>query len=281
MANVDKAAGCQAVRQAAQWVAASGREIAGDAKTVRAAGLRCAQFETLAELARHAGLLLVFGGDGTILQVARETSAARAPVLGVNVGRLGFLTAVSIAELEGVLERIWQGRFEIEARLLLEARGQCLGKPLSALALNDIVVSHGAVSRLGELEVAVDGQPLTCYRGDGLIISSPTGSTAYSLSAGGPILAPSAAALLITPICPHTLTNRSIVISSHSQVEIKLVSRNVATIVSADGLVQGGLGLEESILVRRSRRALRLLRPGGDSFFDTVRKKLHWRGSNV
>jgi NAD+ kinase len=223
----------------------------------------------------------VFGGDGTILQVARETSAARAPVLGVNVGRLGFLTAVSIAELEGVLERIWQGRFEIEARFLLEARGQCLGKPLSALALNDIVVSHGAVSRLVELEVAVDGQPLTCYRGDGLIISSPTGSTAYSLSAGGPILAPSADALLITPICPHTLTNRSIVISSHSQVEIKLVSRNVETIVSADGLVQGGLGLEESILVRRSRRALRLLRPGGDSFFDTVRKKLHWRGSNV
>lgn len=281
MANVEKAAGCQAVRMAAQWVAASGRHVAGDARTVRALGLGCAECASQAELARQSDLLLVFGGDGTILQVARETYGTSALVLGVNVGRLGFLTAVPITDLESVLQKVWRGEYAVESRFMLQAEGRRAGKAFCAIALNDIVVSHGAVSRLIELDVAVDDQPLTRYRSDGLIVSSPTGSTAYSLSAGGPILAPDADVLLITPICPHTLTNRSIVLSSRSRIEIKLVSRNVETIVSADGLVQTGLCPDEALVVRRSRRPLRLLHPGNGSFFETVRQKLHWRGSNV
>ena len=281
IANLDKGSSRQAVKQAAELITRADRQIASSAAIAHIAGHGCQTFDSPAILARETDLLLVFGGDGTILQVARDIDGARTPILGINVGHLGFLTAVSIEDFPQALQKVWDGDYFIEPRSMIQAAGKCQDRPVVTAALNDIVISHGAVSRLIELQVSVDNEPLTCYRGDGLIISSPTGSTAYSLSAGGPIITPDANVLVITPICPHTLTNRSVVISAKSTIEIKLVSEKVDTIVSADGQVQSPLAAGESITVRRSRRFINMLHPSGSSFFETVRRKLQWRGSYV
>ncbi len=148
-------------------------------------------------------------------------------------------------------------------------------------ALNDIVISHGAVSRLIELDVSVNDKPLTRYRGDGLIVSSPTGSTAYSLSAGGPIISPGADVFAITPICAHALSNRPVIISLSSVVRIELFSREMDTIVAADGQIQANLTAGDAVTIRRSRRRVRLLHLDDSSFFSTIRQKLHWSGSSV
>lgn len=266
---------------AAELIAQAGREVASETATAEMANLHGLRVKSVAALARQSDLLLVFGGDGTILQVARDMAGASAPILGINVGRLGFLAAISFTDLPDALQKIWKNDFIIEQRALMRASGQCLGKPVVCHALNDVVISHGAVSRLIELDVSVNGQQLTRYRGDGLIISSPTGSTAYSLSAGGPIITPDADVLAITPICPHALSNRSVVVSSKSLVEVKLVSQRIETIVSTDGHAQTGLGAGEIVTVQKARRSLNLLHPGETSFFETLRRKLHWRGSYV
>ena len=216
-----------------------------------------------------------------MLRVVREIDGALTPILGVNVGRLGFLTAVPSKEMPVALDKIWQNDFDIESRPLLEAHGESGGKEISLCALNDIVISRGAAPRMIEVEVTVNGQVLTCYRCDGLIISSPTGSTAYSLSAGGAIVSPDAEVFAITPICPHALSNRSVIISANSTVCVKVISKKVETTVTADGQVQADLRAGDVITIRRSRRAAQLLHPGGSSFFDTLRRKLHWSGSNV
>jgi NAD+ kinase len=281
LANVGKPASRQAVRTAVGLIQRAGREVAFDAATVEFCGLKHPSQPSAAALAKSVDLLLVFGGDGTILQVVRDIQGAATPILGVNVGRLGFLTAVPFQQLSRVLEQVWAGDYEMETRPLMQASGECRASGVATVALNDIVISHGTVSRLIELEVCVNRQLVTCYRGDGLIVSSPTGSTAYSLSAGGPIISPEAAVLVITPICPHTLTNRSVVVSAQAAIQVRLVSENVETIVSADGQVQTPMSPGDVICISRSRRAMRLLHPGGVSFFETVRKKLQWRGSSV
>jgi NAD+ kinase len=216
-----------------------------------------------------------------MLHVVRETQGSGTPILGINVGRLGFLTAVSSNDLPDALEKIWHEDFVVESRPLIEAAGRCEGKAIQMCALNDIVISHGAVSRVIELDVHVDNQPLTRYRGDGLIVSSPTGSTAYSLSAGGPIISPEAQVFAITPICAHAVSHRSVIVSSNSAVQVKLLSRELETIIAADGQLQATLRADDAITIRRSRRLARLLHLGGSSFFATVRQKLHWSGSSV
>lgn len=281
IANPGKATSGKAVRHAAELIGKAGREVALDPATAGLVKVKAPVFDTPAALAKACDLLMVFGGDGTILQVVREMDGASTPILGINVGRLGFLTAVPFENLSEALEKIWRNDFEIERRPLMEVRGQCHVKGIATHALNDIVISHGAVSRLIELEVCVNNKPVTCYRGDGLIVSSPTGSTAYSLSAGGPIISPDADVLAITPICPHTLTNRSVVISANSIIQVRLVSETVETIVSADGQVQTPMAAGDVISISRSRRSMFLLQPGGMSFFQTVRQKLQWRGSYV
>jgi len=281
IANFEKAASRAVVLRAAALIARSGRTVIAEYQTARMAGLRCPTFPGSAALAREAGLLLVFGGDGTMLQVVHDIHGLDTPILGINVGRLGFLTAVTSNDLPDALQKIWRKDFVIESRPLIEAAGQCQGKPIHMSAFNDIVISHGAVSRVIELEVSVDDQPLTHYRGDGLIVSSPTGSTAYSLSAGGPIISPEAAVFAITPICPHAISNRSVIISSDSTVRVKLLSRQMETIIAADGQLHATLGEDDAITIRRSRRAAKLLRLGDTSFFAAVRQKLHWSGSSV
>lgn len=281
LANISKPASRKAVRAAASLIKRAGHAVALDAPTAKLSGLKYPSYQTADELAAKVDLLLVFGGDGTMLQVVRDLQGAATPILGVNVGRLGFLTAVPFKELAAVLAQVWKGDYDIETRPLMQASGECRATGVATFAMNDIVISHGAVSRLIELEVCVNKQFLTCYRGDGLIVSSPTGSTAYSLSAGGPIISPDADVLAITPICPHTLTNRSVVVSAASAIQVRLISKNVETIVSADGQVQTPMSTGDVVCISRSRRSMRLLHPGGVSFFETVRKKLQWRGSSV
>jgi NAD+ kinase len=279
--NPEKVSGAAAVKRAAELVGAAGRTLFSDRATARLANLESSVCPEAAALARAVDLLLVLGGDGTMLRVAREIAGSPTPMLGVNIGGLGFLTAVPSDELERALELVWRGEFKFEKRALLEATGSGHGRHLRQTALNDVVISRGHVSRLIELEVSVDGEPLTRYRCDGLIISSPTGSTAYSLAAGGALVFPTAEVFSITPICPHTLSNRSLILPLTSAIRVKVISPKAATILSADGEVVSEMDHGDEVVVRRSRRAVRLMHLADSSFFEALRRKLHWRGANV
>jgi len=281
IANAEKVNCRVAVQKAAALIAEAGRSVASDKATADLAGLKVPVSPDARQLRRQADLILVFGGDGTMLRVAREVAGSNTPILGINVGGLGFLTAVSSAQLAEALAAVWSGRFAMEPRSLIEASGQIQGSTVHQIALNDFVVSRGTVPRLIELEVTVDDAVLTRYRCDGLIVSSPTGSTAYSLAAGGAIVSPNAEVFTLTPICPHTLSNRSVIVNLNSVVQVKVLSQRVETILSADGQEQTQLAAGDTVTIRRSQRNVRLVRLAGNSFFETLRKKLHWSGSTV
>jgi len=281
LANSGKLSSRALVQSAARLIQRSGRKLFCDQATASLAGLRCPALENAAALAREVDLLLVFGGDGTMLRVARDAAGSKTPILGVKVGGLGFLTAVQGPQLGAALKQIWAGEYLLESRPLVEATGSAQGKPIRELALNDFVISRGATSRLIELAVTVDAEELTRYRCDGLILSSPTGSTAYSLAAGGAIVSPQAEVMTITPICPHTLSNRSVIVPMDAVVQVTVLSERVDTILTADGQVQLPLSTGDFVQVRKSRFAARLLRLRGSSFYRTLRQKLHWSGSHV
>src|SRR5215469_731469 len=240
------------IRKAARLVERSGRKalVDGDA----------------ASLAREADLLLVFGGDGTMLQAARDIDGAKTPLLGINIGGLGFLTAVSSKDLPKALQQIWKGEFQYEARALIEVSGRWNGKIVRQSALNDIVVSRGALSRLISLDVSVNGEHITRYRCDGLIVSSPTGSTAYSLAAGGAVVLPTAEIFALTPICPHALSNRSIILPLNSTIRIRAMNPAPSTLLSVDGEVVAELDADTEVTVRRSSNILRLVHLADSSF---------------
>lgn len=279
--NPDKPELGESVRRALRLIERSGRRAFCDAATARAAGLQDAPRPDLPALGREADLLLVFGGDGTMLNTARAVAGAPVPILGINLGGLGFLTAVPASELEAELLHVWRGEFSLEQRPLIEARGVCNGQPVRVCALNDFVVSRGETARLIELEVSVDGETLTRYRCDGLVVSSPTGSTAYSLAAGGPVVSPSAEVFTLTPICPHTLTNRPVIVSLASTLAVRACNRKPLTILCADGQIMHNLAAGDVVEICRSRKAVTLMRLPGASFFETLRRKLHWRGASV
>ncbi len=279
--NAEKAACSGVIRQAARLVAAGGRELYLDPLTAQWAAMKAGGAPDVASLARKVDLLLVFGGDGTMLRAAREIAGCQTPLLGVNIGSLGFLTAVSSDELGAALQQVWKGEFTYESRALLEATGRCEGGPLAQRALNDFVITRGIASRLIELEVRIDGDPLTRYRCDGLIVSSPTGSTAYSLAAGGAVVFPTAEVLELTPICPHTLSNRSLIVPLTASIEVCVGSEKPETILSADGQVVTELAFGDLLKFVRSRRSVRLMHLAGSSFCQTLRRKLHWRGATI
>jgi NAD+ kinase len=281
LGNSEKASCGETVRRAARLIRGAGRRVFADAVTAQLAGLRSGICQDAATLARAVDLLLVFGGDGTMLRVAREIAGSRTPVLGINMGGLGFLTAVPSAELARALKHVWNGKFKFESRVLLRAAGRCNGQQVDQTALNDVVISRGIASRLIEMDVRVDGDPLTRYRCDGLIISSPTGSTAYSLAAGGAVVFPTAEVLALTPICPHTLSNRSLILPVAATIEVKVISRKPSTILSADGQVVSELTTDDVITICRSQRTVRLMHLAGSSFCETLRRKLHWRGATL
>lgn len=263
VANPEKDACQDLIREAIALIQKSGRTAVLDNDT--------------AKLAESADLLMVFGGDGTMLRVAREIAGSNTPIVGINTGALGFLTDVQAHQLSLALEQIWAGKTQLETRPLIEANGPSFTK----LALNDFVITRGALPRLIELEVSVNGDALTRYRCDGLIVCSPTGSTAYSLAAGGAVISPDAEVFAITPICPHTLSNRSVIVSMNSSIVVKALSPRVETILSADGQPPTTLSAGDETTIRRSRYNIRLLHLAGSSFFDTLRRKLNWRGTNV
>jgi len=279
--NSEKISCADAVKRAARLVRAAGRAVFSDGATARLANLKGPVYPEAAALARQVDLLIVLGGDGTMLRVARDIAGSPTPMLGINIGGLGFLTAVPSDELERALKLVWRGEFKFEKRALIEATGNCHGRQIQETALNDVVISRGIVSRLIELEVSVDRDPLTRYRCDGLIVSSPTGSTAYSLAAGGALVFPTADVFSITPICPHTLSNRSLILPLTSAIRIKAVSPKAATILSCDGEVVSEMDCGDEVNVRRSRRTVRLMNLADSSFFEALRRKLHWRGANV
>lgn len=279
--NSEKISCAGVIGEAARFIKAAGRRVYSDADTARMVRLQGNLCADTAELAREVDMLLVFGGDGTMLRVARDIAGSQTPILGINIGNLGFLTAVPSDGLAPALRQVWNGEFKFEPRALIEADIHCDGKPIRHSALNDLVISRGIASKLIELHVSVDGEALTRYRCDGLIISSPTGSTAYSLAAGGAVVYPTAEVFQITPICAHTLSNRSLVLPLTSTISVKVVSPKPATVLSADGQLVTELSSSDEVSIRRSRRTVRLMHLEGSSFFETLRLKLHWRGTNL
>ncbi len=223
-------------------------------------------------------LSIVIGGDGTFLNVARLRAGRRAPILGVNLGRRGFLTDVSVDEIEASLQLVIQGRYTIEMRSLLVCDIVINKNTIStATALNDIVVHKSNSGRLIDLDIHADGDFVTQLRADGVIVATPTGATAYALSAGGPILHPKLNALEIVPISPHTLTQRPIVFSDSSQISIKathLTTGNAEVVL--DGHIHAELDGTETVAVRRSKNQVSMVRTPGHSYFNTLRQKLTW-----
>ena len=281
MANLDKPFCERAVPQAVGCIQRLGGVVVVDQATAGLVRGPVAALPDAAAVARAVDVLLVFGGDGTMLRAGRETAGSGTPIFGINTGHLGFLTGANLRQLPQAIEQLAAGLFRVVNRAVIEARGDVAGRPFELLALNDVVVSRGASSRVVELEVLVNGELLTRYRADGLIISTPTGSTAYSLSAGGAIVSPDAEVFALTPICPHTLSNRSVIVSLKSKLQIRVLNDKPATILSADGQVVQELAGGVEVTVRRSRRRVKLVQLDGQSFFGTLRAKLHWSGSAV
>jgi NAD+ kinase len=281
VANTEKTSCRNLVQKAAALIEAASRRVICDAATAHLAEMNGPSCPDVAGLTRAVDLLMVFGGDGTLLRVAREAAGSQTPILGINAGGLGFLTDVPSDQLPLALKQIWAGEAILETRPLIEASVGAQGQPVSSLALNDFVVTRGAAPRLIELEVSVDDEVLTHYRCDGLIVCSPTGSTAYSLAAGGSVVNPSAEVFTLTPICPHALSNRSVIVSLHSVVRVKVLSKRVEVILTGDGQITTPLAAGDVVAVRKSRQTIRLLHLAGSSFFETLRRKLNWSGSSV
>ena len=222
-------------------------------------------------------MVLVLGGDGTLLSVARLLEGTDQPILGINLGSLGFLTELGLDELFGSLERVLEGEYTIETRVRLEASHHREGEQIGHYqVLNDVVINKGALARIIDLEAYVDDQKVTNYQADGLIISTPTGSTAYSLAAGGPIIEPTLDVIVISPICPHTLTNRPLVIPGGSRVELCLRSDSGAVFLTLDGQEGKRLNQGDCVRVRASDKKVHLMRTGARNFYDVLSTKLHW-----
>lgn len=222
-------------------------------------------------------LVIVFGGDGTLLSAARAIAGRDIPLFAVNLGGLGFLTAIKIDELYPQLERALGGDFRIERRRMLHCELHRDGHPLAEYdALNDVVLTKAEIARMIDLEVQVNGRFVCVYRADGLIVATPTGSTAYSLSAGGPIVYPTVSALALTPICPHTLTNRPVILHDECVIEVINRSDDSVTYFTVDGQVGGLLKYGDTVLCRRSDHSISLVQPPEMTFFDVLREKLKW-----
>ncbi len=232
------------------------------------------------ELVRRVDLIVVLGGDGTLLGIARKVGKRETPILGINLGGLGFLTEASIGEAKQALERVLDGDFETDRRITLEAE-VCRGSGSDArivqrfLAVNDVVFNRGPTSGLLQLEVTAEGERFCEYRADGLIISTPTGSTAYALSAGGPIVYPSLGVLVLAPICPHTLSNRPVVLPDSFEIEVRVKSSDHDSTLIIDGQEPAQLGPEVCVKIRRGRYVVVLIR-SAHPYFEIWRDKLRW-----
>jgi NAD+ kinase len=265
-----------ALEDIAQFLASSGCEVVLDEATAANNAISGYPVLDVAGIGRECDLGLVVGGDGTMLGIGRQLAKFDVPLIGINQGRLGFITDIPLDSYRATLTPMLRGEYEEDQRSLIQAQvmrdGACV---FDALAMNDVVVNRGATSGMVELRVEVDGHFVSNQRADGLIVASPTGSTAYALSAGGPLLHPSIHGFVLVPIAPHTLSNRPIVLSDAAEIAIEVVSGRDASanfdMQSLASLLHG-----DRIIVRRSEHCVRFLHPRGWSYFDTLRGKLHW-----
>ncbi len=222
-------------------------------------------------------LILVLGGDGTLLSAARLPEAHKVPILGVNLGSLGFLTEVSLPDIYPTLRRVLDEQFCLDKRMMLRTSVSRKGKKIGRFCnLNEIAINKGALGRIISLEIHINGAYVNTFLADGLIISTPTGSSAYNLSAGGPIIHPSMEALVLTPICPHTLTNRPIVIPGNLRVSIKLISEDSDVYLTCDGQEGFYLEYQDAVVVTKSEHTIKLIQPFNKDYYYVLRSKLNW-----
>ena len=265
-----------ALEDIGQFLASSGCDVVVERVTAASAGITGYPTLDVAAIGEQCDLGLVVGGDGTMLGIGRQLAKFGVPLIGINQGRLGFITDIPLDSYRATLTPMLRGEFEEDQRSLIQAQVMRNGASVfDALAMNDVVVNRGATSGMVELRVEVDGHFVSKQRADGLIVASPTGSTAYSLSAGGPLLHPSIHGFVLVPIAPHTLSNRPIVLADAAEIAIEVVSGRDASanfdMQSLASLLHG-----DRIIVRRSEHSVRFLHPRGWSYFDTLRGKLHW-----
>ncbi len=229
------------------------------------------------QLAASVDLIVVLGGDGTMIATARLLDNRDVPVIGINYGNLGYLTEVSVEEMTGALDAALAGDYQLDRRMMLTAemtRGS--EQLLRNRVLNDVVISKSALARIIEIETWLDGQFVNCFRADGLIVSTPTGSTAYNLSAGGPVIYPSMNAIVITPICPHTLSNRPIVVPDDAEVELILKTAKEEVALTLDGQVGYPMEKDDRVVITKSRTTFNLVQPINRNYFEVLRGKLRW-----
>jgi NAD+ kinase len=265
-----------ALEDVAQFVSSRGCEVVLERETASASGISGYTSLDVPDIGEHCDLVLVLGGDGTMLGIGRQIARFGVPLIGINQGRLGFITDIPLDRFRDALGPMLAGQYEEDHRSMMQASvlrdGECV---FEAAALNDVVVHRGATSGMVELRVEIDGHFVANQRADGLIVASPTGSTAYSLSAGGPLLHPSTPGWVIVPIAPHTLSNRPIVLPDAAEITVELVSGRDASanfdMQSLASLLHG-----DRITVRRSQHRVRFLHPRGWNYFDTLRRKMHW-----
>ena len=265
-----------ALESIAHFLNAQGCDVAIEKDTANNTGLTQFPILDVPSIGAHCDLGLVVGGDGTMLGIGRLLAQFGVPLIGINQGRLGFITDIAFEHYQTVLGPMLRGEFEEDRRWMMQAKvvrdGRCV---FNATAMNDVVVNRGATAGMVELRVEVDGRFVANQRADGLIIASPTGSTAYALSAGGPLLHPSIAGWVLVPIAPHTLSNRPIVLSDSGEITVEIVAGRDASanfdMQSLATLLHG-----DRITVRRSEYQMVFLHPKGWSYFDTLRRKLHW-----
>ena len=230
-----------------------------------------------AKIPSLADMIIVMGGDGTILSVARMIGKKKVPILAVNLGGLGFLTAITLDELYPVLEMVLKGEYKTSNRTTLHVNLCKEGKKTDGYrVLNDIVINKGALARIIDLETEINGKYLTTFKADGLIISTPTGSTGYSLSAGGPIVYPLLHSIIITPICPHTLTNRPLILPDNMTIKIKLISKNENVYLTLDGQVGLEFEPDSTLEIKKADSVVYLIDPLHKDYFEVLRTKLKW-----
>jgi len=264
-----------------EWLNARGIKLIGglDVDRERIEHETGCEVETVKDekLAETVDLMLVLGGDGTMIATARMLGDKEVPVIGVNYGGLGYLAEFPIEELFPALETILNGHYQVEPRVMLAAelrRGEEL--VTKTRVLNDVVMNKSALARIIEIEAYLNDQFVNSFRADGLIVSTPTGSTAYNLSAGGPVIYPSMNAIVITPICPFTLSNRPIVVPDDSFIEVRLKTRNEEVALTLDGQVGCPLQAGDRIVIRKSKTTFNLVQPANKNYFDVLRDKLRW-----
>lgn len=262
-------------REVMNWLSARGVEVLLEEDLADCLGIHRDYVDN--DIPDRVDMVVVLGGDGTLISVARHVGARMTPILAVNLGSLGFLTEITRDEFFPTLERVFSGDYQISSRMMLDAVVRRDNQPIAGYSvLNDAVINKGALARIIDMEVSVNGRYLTTFKADGLIVATPTGSTAYNLAAGGPIIDPEVNSLVITPICPHTLTNRPLIVSGDAVILIKVMFDDQHVYLTADGQVGMQLQVGDVVELRESQTRTRLIKSPTKDYFEVLRAKLRW-----